>query len=374
MTAALRVHLAVPGALLVRLSVRVIGALHTHVAVTVPALLRAHVAAPVLALLRAHVAAPVSAPLRAHVAARVLALLQAACALQAGAVHAATLEVGAGRPYTTITQAARAARDGDTVEVQAGEYRADVAVWAQRELVLRAVGGRVRLVADGASAERKAIWVVRGGDIRIEGFDFSGARVASRNGAGIRFEAGRLQVVDCTFVDNENGILTAGDPQAELVIERSTFRSNGAGDGFTHNLYVGHIGKLSVTDSTFADARVGHLLKSRATQNEIHRNRLVDGDAGTASYELEFPNGGIARVTGNVVRQAPGSQNPIMVSFGAEGYSGPRNVLVMEGNTLVDDLPAGGIYLRVAPGERSVELRGNRLEGASSTRAGVLAY
>ncbi|HEY1092276.1 MAG TPA: right-handed parallel beta-helix repeat-containing protein [Burkholderiaceae bacterium] len=302
------------------------------------------------------------------------ALALAACALQIGAAWAARIEVGPGLAYTSIAQAARAARDGDTVEVQAGDYRADVAIWTQRSLVLRAVGGRVRLIADGASAERKAIWVVRGGDIRIEGFDFSGARVAARNGAGIRFESGRLQVVDCSFVDNENGILTASDPRSELQIERSLFQGNGAGDGYSHNLYVGRIAKLTVTDSTFADGRVGHLLKSRAAHNEIHRNRLVDSDAGTASYELEFPNGGVARVTGNLIRQGPHTENPLMVSYGVEGYVWPHNTLVMTGNTLIDDLPSGGSYLRVTPGEREVELQGNRLQGASATRAQVLAY
>jgi hypothetical protein len=296
------------------------------------------------------------------------------CALPVAGTFAATLRVGPGQPVSTIAQAARVARDGDTVEVQAGDYRADVAVWTQRRLDIRAVGGRVRLFADGAIADRKAIWVVRGQDIRIEGFDFRGARAASLNGAGIRFETGRLQVIDCVFEDNENGILTASDPNGELVIERSRFQANGAGDGYSHNLYVNRIARLSVRGTSFTNARVGHLLKSRAAVNEIHDNRLQDGDGGSASYELEFPNGGIAHVSGNQLRQGPATQNPIMVSYGAEGYPWPRNELVMQDNTLVDDLPSGGEYLRVAPGERRVELRGNRLEGASSTRAKRLGY
>lgn len=287
---------------------------------------------------------------------------------------AARLEVGPGRTYTTIAQASRAARDGDTVEVQAGDYRGDVAVWTQRNLTLRAVGGRARLIANGAAAEQKGIWVVRGDNIRIDGFDFSGARVADRNGAGIRFETGRLTVVNSSFVDNENGILTNNDGQSELVIERSAFRLNGAGDGFSHNLYAGRIAKLTVTDSTFTDARVGHLLKSRAAVSEIHRNRFINTDTGTASYELEFPNGGVARVTLNIIRQGPRTENPTMVSYGAEGYPWPSNQLVLQDNTLIDDLPSGGTYLRVAPGSRTVVLGGNRLAGVSSTRAPTITY
>jgi hypothetical protein len=301
-------------------------------------------------------------------------LLLIAGAALANSAWAALLEVGPGRTYTTISQAARAAQDGDTVEVQAGIYRGDVAVWTQRDLVIRAVGGRVQLIANGAYVERKGIWVVRGGPIRVEGFDFSGARVPDRNGAGIRFESGQLQIVDCRFYDNENGILTGADPNAELSIERSLFKSNGAGDGFTHNLYVGRIGKLTMTDSTSTDARVGHLLKSRAAINEIHRNQLLNSDAGSASYELEFASGGVAHVSDNVIRQGAATQNPVMVSYGAEGYVWPRNELTMEGNTLIDDKPSGGVYLRAAPGKRTVVLRDNRLEGKSTTRAKALAY
>lgn len=301
-------------------------------------------------------------------------LVLAGTLLHAGALHAATLRVGPGEAYTSIGQAARAARSGDVVEVLAGEYRRDVAVWTQHNLLVRAVGGRVRLLADGAHAEGKGIWVVRGGDIRIEGFDFQGARVPHRNGAGIRFETGRLQVVDCSFIDNENGILTASNAQAQLLIDRSLFRANGAGDGQSHNLYVGAIARLSLTNSQSSDARVGHLVKSRAAVNEIHRNDLVDGNPGSASYELELPNGGVANITENLIRQAPATGNSTMVSYGAEGWRWARNVLVMHNNTLVDDRPSGGVYLRVARGQRTVELRGNRLQGSSRTRASVLTY
>ena len=41
---------------------------------------------------------------------------------------------------------------------------------------------------------------------------------------------------------------------------------------------------------------------------------------------------------------------------------------------MADDWPSGGVYLRVAPGDRQVELHGNRLQGASATRAQLLAY
>ena len=194
--------------------------------------------------------------------------------------------------------------------------------------------------ADGRSAEGKGIWVVRAERMAIEGFDFSGATVADHNGAGIRFERGSLRVRDCSFTSNENGILTGNQPETVLEIEDSEFGHNGAGDGYTHNLYAGTIARLSVTGSYFHHARVGHLLKSRAATSVITYNRLTDGSDGNASYELEFPNGGVAVVIGNIIQQSARSENSHLISFGAEGYKWPENELYLAHNTLIDDMSA----------------------------------
>ena len=266
----------------------------------------------------------------------------------------------------SLALAARSAANGDTLEVDAGDYAGDCAVWTQDRLTIRASGGRVRLMADGRHVEGKGIWVARGGDMRVEGIDFSGARVASRNGAGIRFERGRLSLRDCGFFDNENGILTAGDPAAELDIAGCEFGHNGFGDGYSHNLYVGSIAKLTVSGSYFHHARVGHLLKSRAEENHILYNRLTDEEGGRASYELEFPNGGIARVLGNIIGQGARTENPVLVSYGAEGYSARRNALYLVNNTLVDDRVEGGSFLAVKAGDRTLLAINNLLLGSAS--------
>ena len=259
------------------------------------------------------------------------------------------IRVGPDRGIKTLAEAARLAPDGATIEVDAGTYRGDVAVWAQDDLTLRAIGGRVRLIADGAAAQGKAIWVVRSAQMRVDGFDFEGASVPSRNGAGIRFEQGRLQVRNCSFTGNEMGLLTNNEPHTELEIEASEFAHNRRPDGHNHNLYVGAIARLAVRSSYFHHAHTGHLLKSRAALNHIFYNRLTDEPGGTASYELEFANGGIACVVGNIIEQGAATENPHLVSFGAEGYVWPRNALYLVNNTLVDRRPAGGVFLRVNP-------------------------
>lgn len=297
-------------------------------------------------------------------------LLLAASAQAAGG----RLEVGPNKELKTLSAASMLAKDGDLIEVEAGDYVADVAIWKQSEIVIRARNGRVRLVASGAAAEAKAIWVVRGGKLTVEGFDFVGAKVKDKNGAGIRLEKGRLNVVDCGFFDNENGILTGGDAESTLEIQNSEFGNNGHGDGQSHNLYVGAIAMLKVTGSYFHHARVGHLLKSRAAQNLIYYNRLTDETGGRASYELEFPAGGLAYVVGNIIQQSSTTENPNVVSFGAEGYRYPENRLYLVNNTLVDLRPRGGAFLRIKPGGEVIAANNLLLGTATLDSAGPGEY
>lgn len=268
------------------------------------------------------------------------------------------LRVGPRRAVKSLAQAAREVRPGMRVDVDTGDYLADVSVWQVDDVTVRAVGGRVRLLAQGASAEGKAIWVVRARRMRVQGLDFEGCRVEHRNGAGIRFERGSLHLLDCGFALNEMGLLTSADPAATLAVENCEFAYNMRPDGHNHNLYVGPIARVTVTGSYFHHARIGHLIKSRAARSHISYNRITDENGGMASYELEFPNGGIATVVGNLIEQRPETDNPIMVSFGAEGYTWPRNSIYLAHNTFVNRLPQDGICLRVAASSgngRSVE-------------------
>ena len=259
------------------------------------------------------------------------------------------LRVGPFEDIRTIAQAAKLARDGDIVEIQAGEYHGDVAVWSQKKLTIRTSGGNARLFADGKSAEAKAIWVIRNGDFDIENIDFIGARVPDKNGAGIRFEGGSLRLRNCLFYGNENGLLTTGTPSS-LEIVNSEFAYNGYGDGQSHNIYVGQIDSLKITGSYFHHANVGHLIKSRAQNNHIYYNRITDESGGRASYELNLPNGGTAYVVGNILQQGSQTQNSTLIAYGEEGLVWPKNNLYLASNTMVNDQSFGGNFLRSAPG------------------------
>jgi len=246
------------------------------------------------------------------------------------------IAVGPDEAIRHISDAARLARDGDIVLIKAGTYRGDVAVWQQKKLEIRGVGGRPVLVADGMHAEGKAIWVFRDGEFEVDNIEFRGTRVPDGNGAGIRFERGRLTVRNCVFDDNQNGLLTANFEDTELHIHDSVF-SNAPRNGnqLAHLLYVGRIGQVTIEGSRFHNGFEGHLIKSRAKRSDIRYNLIVDGPGGEASYEIDLPNGGDALLVGNVIGQSASSQNPVMVAYGAEGPIWPGSRLRMAHNTLI---------------------------------------
>ncbi len=288
-------------------------------------------------------------------------LSMAAAALPAWARGSSpVLAVGPGQRWHTLGDALHAAVDGDTIVLAAGAYRGDIGIVTQSGLTLRGLDAGATFHADGRDAEGKAILVVRGQDVLVENCEFRGARVPAGNGAGIRFERGRLTVRRCRFFDNEMGLLANNDPTQELVIEDCEFGQAPHHEGLLHHLlYVGAIGAFTLTGSRFGQGWRGHLVKTRALRNRILYNRLDDGLTGEASYELEFPNGGRNLVVGNLIVQSPRSQNPAILSMGAEAHDGMTGSLLLAHNTFVNH---GGVE------GRFVHLWAERLQGDTSVR------
>lgn len=256
------------------------------------------------------------------------------------------IHVGPKRQYTLPSQAAKIAKDGQIIEIDAGTYRADVAVWRQNHLTLRGVGGRVRLVADGAAAQGKAIWVIKGNDTRVENIEFTGASVPDNNGAGIRHEGVGLTVIDSYFHHNENGILTGNRGEGDVVIERCEFSSNGYGDGKSHNIYIGKIHSFTLRNSYVHHAVAGHNVKTRASTNHILYNRIMDEASGTASYAIDLPNGGNAFIIGNLLQQGPKAVNGTMVNYASQPeHKRFEGRLYIVNNTFVNERDKG-VFLR----------------------------
>lgn len=258
---------------------------------------------------------------------------------------ASTWLVGPRHSLKFPSQAAKLAKDGDIVLIDAGTYSRDATSWYQNRLMLRGINGRAHLQAAGKTAEQKAIWVIKGNDMRVENIEFSGANVVDMNGAGIRFEGTNLSVRNCHFHHNQMGILTGANPLSDILIEGSEFNDNTVDyrlhHVLGHNIYIGHVRRFTLRHSYVHDAQTGHNVKSRAQENYLLYNRIGDENK-ASSYLVDFPDGGKAFVIGNQLRQGPDSENSSMLSFAAEhNRDRPQQALYLVNNTFVNDRASG---------------------------------
>ncbi len=257
---------------------------------------------------------------------------------------AVTRSVGPGKQYATPCAAVAAASDGDVIEIEAtGNYDGDVCAIDKNQLTLKGVNGRAKIDAAGKNAQGKAIWVITGDDVTVENIELTGATVQDQNGAGIRQEGTNLTVRGCYFHDNENGILAGDNANSEILIEYTEFNHNGYGDGYSHNLYINHVKKLTFQHNWSHRAKIGHLLKSRAAETHVLYNRITGENDGTQSYEVDVPNGGKTYVIGNLIQQGPQTDNPSMLAYQEEGANAanPSHELFVINNTFVNDKGSG---------------------------------
>ena len=84
----------------------------------------------------------------------------------------------------------------------------------------------------------------------------------------------------------------------------------------------GKLDRLVVEHSVFFRGHDGHYVKSRALRTEVTGCTIGDGEDGTASYEIEAPNGGALLVRGNRIEKGPKTGNQeTAISIGAEGVT-----------------------------------------------------
>ena len=258
-----------------------------------------------------------------------------------------TLTVGAGGQYASLAAAIAAANNGDVIAIRGGTTLTNDFSYVTKNITIEGVGGMVNMVATQPPPNQKGILVTEG-NVTVKNISFSGVAVSDAsggNGAGIRYDFGNLNVVNCDFHNNQDGILANPDPTGSVTIDHSTFANNGSGSGYTHDIYIGEVTKFTLTNSVVASANVGHEVKSRADVTDIENNIIQDGPTGTGSYDIDIPNGGAATVKGNYIEKGPDAQNLNMVHFGGEGIPYANSSLDIENNSFVNDRGSSTVAL-----------------------------
>src|SRR5204862_3251765 len=111
-------------------------------------------------------------------------------------------------------------QNGDTVDIDAGIYTADVSKWMANNLLLRGVSGTAILNANDTAYGRKGIFVIDGNNCTVENIEFSHCHDIvglDFNWAGIRFEGSGITIRNCYFHDNDDGILDNGISTSPIV-------------------------------------------------------------------------------------------------------------------------------------------------------------
>ena len=262
-----------------------------------------------------------------------------------------------GTTFPTVSAAILASSAGDVILIPTGLYVEEFP-HITHSLTLQGVGGMAQLrTPNPTPANDRAVLMVpfnAGADLTVRNLEIFGAsRPIWTNGAGILFEVGNgnLRVYDSWFHHNENGILV-GDGTNIVEIVRSEFSFNGnptyAGTvSPAHNLYVNKANSLTVTDSLFHSVRTHHELKSRAAVTTITNSRFVDGPDSQASYSIDLPNGGVARIENNVIVKGPLAPNRYIIHFGGEVVpTWPGSRVDIIGNTIINERLDGatGLY------------------------------
>ncbi len=269
--------------------------------------------------------------------------------------------VAADCDYTSIAQAADAAREGDTLVLRKGMYR-EAAVLKAARLTLRAEPGAHM---QGVAAEEKAALVVRGDDTVIEGLECSQITVPHGNGACVRAEGHNLTLRGVYFHHGQEGILGG---RGRILIEDSRFERLGGdlatGVGQAHGIYIGYrVEEFILRRSVVvASKEEGHEVKSRAKRNIIEDNVIGSKD-GVDSRQIDLPHGGEIVIRRNILQKGRRSTNPQFIGIGMERGNQPEldkdystGPALIEDNIFIVDFrrPAYMVAVRnAAPAQRT---------------------
>jgi hypothetical protein len=227
------------------------------------------------------------------------------------------------------------------------------------------------LQSSGLIPNGKAIWLISGNNTVVENVEFSGARVLDTNGAGIRHEGGNLTLRNTYFHHNEFSVLTGAYPEAGLDVESSRFFFQKREGIFSHGIYVGGLGRFTISGSHFKGTDRGHQIKSRALENRIQYNRIEDIEGGNSSRLIDLPNCGLSFIIGNDMQQAATTENVDAIGYGAEGCEGrtaQQHRLFVINNTFVNEAPTGTLVRNHTDG--NVLVANNLLFGHGSVLVG----
>lgn len=281
---------------------------------------------------------------------------------------AAVWNVGPSQTYTQPSQVKPLVQDGDTIYIDGGVYLNDATKWTKKNLKFIGLGpisNRSILRYSGDIPNGKGIFVFESAGIcdnaYIENIVFDGAQVSDANGgngAGIRFQANNLTIVNCKFLNCQNGILEGNNQvtTSNVTILNSEFENNGyqqpnnaTYSGYEHNIYISAgTDTLLVKNNYFHHPRgQANSIKTRALRSFILYNLIDEGDTGYGSWEINIAQGGMNVIMGNIIIQGPIGANHGIVGYDA--VTNPIEDFYFINNTVINKYVGNIKYFNIAP-------------------------
>ena len=202
-------------------------------------------------------------------------------------------------------------------------------------------------------------------DVSIRNMEFRCARALTGNGAGLWHERGNLDVADCVFSKNQNGLFIAGDENSRARVTNCRFSGNGAGCGHTHGLYFSSGAQLEIDRCIFENTAVGHHVKSRAVRTRVEHSYFSGSPAETTSYAIDVANGGIAWLGHNLFVKGRAAMSRKFIGFATEAPLHRESQLRVVSNIFISHrrTPTVGVvnFAHAVP----ASLHGNAFEGVT---------
>ena len=227
--------------------------------------------------------------------------------------------VGA-RRYSVLKEALAILRDGETLDIDPGDYREEDACGQSGAsgITINCHGATFYAVWSG-----KAAFTLEGDDVTINDAGGVGLFNADGNGGLIRFEGRNCSVNNLRAFRCEMPYLSGlkHSDSVETIVRpyiRDTEGHSPAG-GIGHGLYFGRCAEARVIDPDIEGTVLGHLVKSRSARTVIAGGRLAKGPH--TSRVLDQALGGRVELGGNLHIKSIRADNPDIIGFGAESWA-----------------------------------------------------
>lgn len=288
--------------------------------------------------------------------------------LLVSSMKASVWNVGLSRIYSLPGQVRLLVQDGDTIYIDGGIYVNDAVKWNNKNLKFIGLGtdtNRTILQYNGDIPNGKGIFVFETpgtcDNPYLQNIVFDGARVSDSdggNGAGIRFQANNITVMNCKFVNCQNGILEGNGSvtTSNVIIYNSEFENNGyqlpndpTFSGYEHHIYISASADTLIVQNCYFHHPRGQAnsLKTRAQRTFILYNLIDEEATGYGSWEINIAQGGLNIILGNIIIQGFSGAN-----HGILGYDAAVNPLedfYFVNNTVINKYAGNIKYFNIVP-------------------------